>query len=129
MSDYQLKAVNFLEKTGVKFSVSYVGHDFYFDGDKERRGIYQILLKRGEKSFSFKFGQSIANEGIDPTPYDVLACLTKYEVGTFENFCSEFGFDEGSRKAFKTYKAALKENEGVQRIWDENEIEELQEIQ
>jgi len=128
MSEYQSRAVNFLKKTGVQFSCSYLEHDFYFEDDKQCRDIYQIRLQRGKKSFSFKFGQSIANNGIEPTPYDVLACLTKYEVGTFENFCSEFGYDEDSRKAFKTYKAVLKEYAGVQRIWDDNEIEELQEI-
>ena len=29
-----------------------------------------------------------------PDEYDVLACLVKYDVGTFEDFCLEFGYDE-----------------------------------
>ncbi len=30
---------------------------------------------------------------VHPTAYDILACLTKYEVGTFDDFCSNFGYD------------------------------------
>ena len=40
---------------------------------------------------SARFGQSIANAGQTPRAYDILTCLTKYDPGTFENFCSDFG--------------------------------------
>lgn len=68
-------------------------------------------------------------KGIPPTAYDVLTCLQKYGVGTFEDFCSEFGYDEDSRTAEKTYKAVVKEYDNVCKIWTDEEIEELQEIQ
>ena len=64
-----------------------------------------------------------------PTAYDVLACLQKYDVGTFENFCSEFGYDEDSRTAEKIYKAVCKEYLNVCKLWSDSEIEELAEIQ
>lgn len=64
-----------------------------------------------------------------PTAYSVLACLQKYEVGTFENFCSEFGYDTDSRKAHKTYKAVVKEWENVQKLFSGTQLEQLQEIQ
>lgn len=63
-----------------------------------------------------------------PMAYDILACLTKYDVGTFENFCAEFGYDTDSRKAEKTYFAVQREYEGVCRIWNAKEREELAEI-
>lgn len=63
-----------------------------------------------------------------PTAYDVLACLTKYDVGSFDDFCSEFGYDEDSRTAEKIYKAVLDEWLNVQRLWNDKEIEQLQEI-
>lgn len=67
-------------------------------------------------------------KGNAPTAYDVLACLTKYDVGTFEDFCGEFGYDTDSRSAKKTYKAVLKEYGNVCKIWSDSEIELMQEI-
>lgn len=64
-----------------------------------------------------------------PTEYDLLACLQKYEVGTFENFCANFGYDTDSRRAKKTYKAVLKEYAQVCTIFSPKELEEMQEIQ
>ena len=152
-----------------------------------RRSIFKITLKRGEREFSFRFGQSIAKSGFCfpkfndvlnadfqkksfsenyvnstgepkdifviekrfkflannyfcsihnleyyklefPTAYDVLAGLTKYDVGNFENFCSEFGYSSDSIKAEKTYKLVLKEFEMVRQLWSDEEIELLREV-
>ena len=124
------KAQKFLTKTNTTFKAKFVKKDFYFDGDKERRDIYKITLARGASKMVFDFGQSIAKSGklTAPTAYDVLACLQKYDIGTFESFCSEFGYDTDSKRAEKTYNAVIKEWAGVQSIWTDSEIEELQEI-
>ena len=63
-----------------------------------------------------------------PNEYDILACLQKYDVGTFEDFCSDFGYDEDSITANKTYQAVCNEFKDVQTIWTDEEIELLQEI-
>jgi hypothetical protein len=63
-----------------------------------------------------------------PTAYDVLVCLQKYDVGTFENFCSEFGYNVDSRKAEKIYIAICNEWDNVQKLWTDAEIEQLREI-
>lgn len=63
-----------------------------------------------------------------PSAYDVLACLTKYEVGSFENFCSEFGCDTDSRKAEKIYNAVAKEYMGLCSLYNDEEMVLLQEI-
>lgn len=67
-------------------------------------------------------------KGEKPTNYDILACLQKYEVGTFENFCDEFGYDTDSRKAKKTYKAIVKEYNGLTALFNEAELDEMREI-
>jgi hypothetical protein len=64
-----------------------------------------------------------------PTAYDVLVCITKYDPGTFEEFCSEFGCDTDSRKAEKTYNAVCDEWRKVRSFFKDSEIEQLQEIQ
>ena len=64
-----------------------------------------------------------------PTAYDVLTSLTKYDPGTFENFCSEFGYDTDSRKAEKTYEAVKVEYYNVSRLFTESELEKIREIE
>lgn len=64
-----------------------------------------------------------------PSEYDVLACLEKYDPGTFEDFCSEFGYDEDSKTAERIYIAVIKEYKDLTRIFTEEQMEELSEIQ
>ncbi len=63
-----------------------------------------------------------------PTAYDVLACMTKYDPGTFENFCSEFGYNEDSCTAEKIYFAVQKEYSQLTKIFTPEQLEEMQEI-
>ena len=172
--NYQKQATDFLEKTNTTIEIVFSRNGYHFENDKETRDIYTITLKRGARSYTFDFGQSIANSANycmmgkqrveipdsitkenaaitwlvkhgyqyligaksdsihlrkAPTAYDVLACLQKYDVGTFENFCSEFGYDEDSRTAEKVYKAVCEEYLNVCKLWSDSEIEELAEIQ
>ena len=128
-TDYQAQAEKFLSDTKTTFKAVYSEYRKYFPDDKECRSVYRITLRRkGHGSYTFNFGQSIANSGQEPTPYNVLACLTKYDVGTFENFCSEFGYDTDSIKATKIYKAVVNEYKNVQRLFGDV-IEQLAEIQ
>jgi hypothetical protein len=75
------------------------------------------------------FGEGVQNDTIiPPTAYDVLASITKYDVGTFDNFCSEFGYDADSRKAYKTYKAVMEEWKNIELLFTPDQLEQLQEI-
>ena len=66
---------------------------------------------------------------VPPSEYSVLACLTKYDPESFENFCSEFGYDTGGKTADRVYTAVKEEWLNVCRICNDSEIEELREIQ
>jgi len=130
-TDYNKQAADFLTATGTTFTATYKTHDHYFSDDKETRDIYIIVLKNQNHRYRFLFGQSLNDSdygNTPPTPYDVLACLTKYDCGDFENFCSDFGYDIDSRKAYKTYKAVLKEWKNVERLFTSERLEQLQEI-
>ena len=133
MNEYEKQAQDFLFKSGTTFKAKYVKHDLYFADDKEPRDIYRITLKRNGETYSFKFGQSIANSDYgktSPTAYDVLAALTKYDPENFDNFCSEYGYDTDSRKAEKIYKAVQKEYDNIISLFGEDDtIEELRNIQ
>lgn len=129
ISTYEQQAIDFLEATDAIFKATFLKNGKHWEDDKEDRDIYEITLQRRQRKYTFNFGQSIAHSGEWPTAYDVLACIQKYEVGTFENFCSEFGYDEDSRKAEKIYNAVKDEYQNIAMLWNENELEQLREIQ
>ena len=114
------------ESFNLEFKAEFLENGLHFQGDKGTRDIYNITLKRGQRKYTFKFGQSIAKGSNEPTLYDVLARLQKYEVGTFEDFCDEFGYDNDSRNALKTYKAVVKEYDKMCSLFNSDELEVLQ---
>ena len=69
-----------------------------------------------------------AKEEAKPTAYSVLACLTKYDPGTFEDFCSDYGYDEDSRTAEQIYFAVCKEYRQLAKIFTPEQMKELQDI-
>lgn len=170
-NEYELKANQFLEETGTKFSFKFLKWDFYFEDDKDKRDIYEITLEKGERTYTFTFGQSIAHSGEyilyptlerihlkinengnkikhikgfgllnngnsvrnkefkEPTAYDVLTCLTKNEVGTFDDFCGDYGYDNDSIKALEIYKKVCNEWNNVRILFSDEELEKLREIE
>lgn len=128
-TDYNKQAIDFAKKHNIKLSL--IGEPEYkhhFEDDDTKRWVFKMKLQRGVHSCTFNFGQSLKAGAKVPTAYDVLACLTKNDPGTFEIFCSDFGYDIDSKKAERIYKAVIKEWEGVERVMGDI-IEELQEIQ
>lgn len=86
-----------------------------------------ISFIRSGRSFPLK-SEDFSQKRKAPSAYSALACLTKYEVGTFENFCDDFGYDKDSRKAERIYFDVQKEYQNVLRLFGD-EMEKLQEIQ
>ena len=138
VSTYEKQANDFLALTNTTFKAVYLKNDKYFVDDKDYRDIYTITLKNANGSYKFKFGQSIANSGKKqvPTAYDVLSCLQTYDFGNFEDFCSAFGYDKynpetGKKcvKAAKIYNAVCSEYENICRLFSDEQVELLQEMQ
>lgn len=129
-TDYNKQANEFLRKTGATMKINFSHNGEHFADDKQNRDIYKITISKGRRSYTFKFGQSLAKSGTGeaPTAYDVLACLQKYDVGSFEDFCWEFGYNVDSRQAEKTYKAVCKEYEKLCTIFSDEEMELMRDI-
>lgn len=134
MSEYEKQAMEFAEKYGVKLEIE--GCDYKKMrtwGDDQERWVYLCELSRGVERYRFSFGQSLAAGKKEPTMYEVLACMTKYDVGTFEEFCREYGYDslplwEYPRINF-VYGLCCQEYKAMCRLFPEEEaMEELCEI-
>jgi hypothetical protein len=132
-TDYEKQSRDFLTKHNISFKAVFKGDKCpLWDDPKHIHGDrYLITLKRDKRQYSFSFWNSLRDkqEGNTPTPYAVLTCIEKYDYGTFEDFCCEFGYDIDSRKAEKTYKEVVKQYKKVVAFFTASEIEELQEIQ
>ena len=123
--DYDSRANDFLAKTGTTVKIKFYEYEKHFADDKENRNRYRVTVTRNGKRWSYMFGDSILNtiKGIRPTAYDVLACVEKYDVGTFHDFCNEFVYDEyddygrENAKAKRIYKAVCRETEKVNELF------------
>lgn len=131
MNKYDLQSKHFLEATETSCKITYVSTEInpLWDDNAYRRK-YHVTLSNANGKMCFYFWDSIYNKehGIAPREYDILACLEKYDVGTLEDFCDEFGYDPSERKVRKIYKACVKEYENLCRIFTEEQMEMLREI-
>lgn len=118
-------------RNGRTFEVSRFGQSIVHSKptDKELREIENKAYRRnGHLSDSRRAKEKRLREVHAPSSYDILSCITKYAPGTFENFCSEFGYDTDSRRAYKVYRAVCDEWFNASAFFTEGELERLCEI-
>lgn len=136
----------------VEITVEYKGTDIHFTDDKEKRIILEIKVLRGENGMFFTFGMSIHDTELfalsaksaaqklpfaeiykkryeirDNLLYSILSCIASdyYCPETFEDFCTEFGYDTDSRRAEKTFHACLEQSRKLKTVFTPEEIEYL----
>ena len=132
--DYNKQAKDFLEKANAKMKIEFIGMDVNkLWNETQSRNCYRIVIKTKLGQYTFKFWDSIYNtrNNIEPTEYDILACLEKYDVGTFQDFCNEFGYDEYEEinKTKRIYNLVTRQYENLCRIFTDEQMEMLREIQ
>lgn len=136
MNEYDKQAEDFLKKTGTTFNViAYKGRNPMHKDDKDMMDKWLVEFVRGDEEWDFPFYMGLGHNGAKPSAYDVLACIQKYEVDSFEEFCSEFGYDMYdnnymgyNKRSWEIYRAVCDEYEEVQRMFGDV-LEELSEIQ
>ena len=136
MNEYLNQAKNFLEECGATMTIAYCCKDINKNwNDIEARNTYRVRISTPNGTMSVKFWDSINNtrNGNRPNEYDILACLQKYDVGSFEDFASEFGYDiseaEERRKVKRIYASVCEEYKKIGRCFTEEQIEKMREIQ
>ena len=125
--DYRKQASDFCKKHGVTMKVGEPEYARPHWDDKNYHYIFPVTLRKKGRQMTLRFGQSLAAGSEEPDAYDVLACITKYDPCTFEDFCGEFGYDTDSRRAEKCWKAVTREWKAVARVFGDV-LEELREI-
>lgn len=89
-----------------------------------------ILCANTEQQMELVFSMGKGHEGRKPELEDVLDCLASDAAGvenarSFEEWCSEYGYDEDSRKAERTYNACSEQSQELQRILGDEAYNEL----
>lgn len=66
-----------------------------------------------------------------PSAYDVLACIASdiHTPESFEEFCSEYGYESDSIKALQTFRRADRFAKRLRAFFTDSEAEQLSEIQ
>lgn len=146
MNEYEKQAEEFLKRNKLQMTITKVPYTPPMWESKECAGqrnkycisIHRKLIEECQgskpaKRLVFDFWGSIndASKGKHPSPYTVLACISGdvHCPDTFKEFCSDYGYDEDSRKAKKTFKLARTFAKKLRKFFNEQELGELQEIQ
>lgn len=98
-------------------------------GDNMWHNAYNVTIARNGESMTVNYKGSAYDydNKIEPTAYDVLACISKYEPGTFCDFCDEFGY-ELDEETEKLCKEVCKEYDEVKRVFGDC-MDEFREIE
>lgn len=124
-NEYETAANAFLSRHGLKFRAT-LSDSKSCPWSEEYKPHFRVTLSRsGERGrLTFDFW------GRTATAYDVLACISSdvHCPSTFEDFCSEYGFDEDSRKSLQTFKRASAFSDRLNKFFTSEEIEQLSEI-
>ena len=86
----------------------------------------QVASNTGRTTVDFWDSLSAGQDGApQPSAYSLIACLSWADPGTFEQFCSEYGYDQDSRNAEKTWKAVRKQFLSLGRVVTNEQDREL----
>ena len=108
----------------IKVSKKYLGKSNLTSGNK-----YEITLAYMNKQISFDYHDNYKNESnIKDFLYSLMLDTSSYEnCGTIYEFAREFGYKD-FKQATKIYNACKKQYEKLNKLFNKQEQEELQEL-
>lgn len=135
-NEYQKQAIDFLLETKTTCDIVKIGlSNTPWDG-KKRVNKYEVTLKNERGEYTFDFYDSIKNteEGKSATLdfYSVLACLDLDYSSDFDDFCANYGYEFSTEKEFlkakNVYFAVIEQDKNLRRIFTEEQLEKLADI-
>jgi hypothetical protein len=132
-NEYNKQAREWLELTGTTLTRSFWRNDKFFGANDNYRNIWLVFMKKnGERVYTFRYGDSIANSEkgrIRPSDYDILTSLSSdYSISSYskQEFKNEFG-TKGNQRGI--YEKLQKLRHALESNYTESELEQLLEIQ
>jgi hypothetical protein len=105
-----------IEELGIRASLEWADANPHMDGMPAGSTHWKVTLRRkGGRRMTVYFSMGPAHTS-EPEAAEVLDCLASDASGydnarSFEDWCSEYGYDSDSRKAERTYKTIEKQRE------------------
>jgi hypothetical protein len=136
MSEYIQQAKDFLAKCNATIEINFIGKKEPLWDEGCPHNAYQFIITTPLGAMENTIYDSAYNtaRGINGiTEYDVLACLEKYDVGTIDDFVSEFGYEvhcwDDVKRIKRTYKAVVEQYNKLCEIFTPEQMEWLREVQ
>lgn len=112
----------------------YLGFKSVFTHYDQKTKMDKFIVVMGNETFEFGKGTGLRKNGrpVPPTITEFLICISMdCQVGEmgFEEFCSEFGYDSDSRKAYKMWEDCKENQKKMKKILGPEGYEELLKIE
>ena len=136
MTKYQQQAFDFLKACNATMEINYIGKEECSWDDNRLHNKYSFIIITPFGVMEDYFFDSRYNTENDIKPvstYTILSCLEKYDVGTIDDFVSEFGYEvhcwADVKRIENTYKAVVKQYNKLCEIFTPEQMKMLREIQ
>lgn len=125
---------------GLKYRITIknkAGKDYTFEYWNSIENSYGRRIKALDRMELFPSKEDLTFDKVrrsakKPSEYDVFACISSdigYHLMTFDEFCDNLGYDNDSIKAKKIYDNTIEHSLQLSRIFTEDQINLLREIQ
>ena len=135
MNEYVKQAREFLEACNATMKITWIGCEINKNwNDNIRRNVYRATIKTPKGVVWVKFWDSAYNteRGMEPTEYDVIACLEKYDAGTIDDFVNEYGYEVNEwadvKRIQSLYNAVKRQYKSLCRCFTPDQINAMREI-
>lgn len=117
----------FVNRHRITADVEWADHNPNMDDERGTMNHFKVTLRCGRRRMTLYFSQGFGISG-EPQPADILECLASDASGaeqSFEDWCSDLGFDSDSRKAERTYKAVQTQTEKLRKLLGDTDFSVL----
>lgn len=136
-NEYNKQAINFLIETETTMEIEFLHKEKKWSEKPVNK--YKITLKNKKGVYSFNFWDSIKNTETIKREipvilnfYNVLSCIKYEHFFDFDDFCQNFGYEFRSEKEYikvkQIYLDVMDQNKTLQKMFNEVELEKLNEI-
>jgi hypothetical protein len=124
----QVSLGEFIRQNNISLSCVYTDTNALMD-DKTMDH-WKCVLRCGKRKMTLTFSKGSGHNGAEPATDEILNCLASDASGvvnaqSFEDWCSEYGYDTDSHKAEKIYKACIRQSAALLNLLGQTEYETL----